>query len=249
MDKKVIPLMLFALILLPFTSAAFDTLGTYQQSSEITLVQLCDDCNFNNITSVVYPNSSIFISEVPMIADGTQYTFVLNRSLTSPTGTYFVNGFGDDGGTDAVWAYTFEVTSTGEILTTGESMVYVVLSFAVFAFFLISLYFTLVIPYSNKSLTDGQIVGITKTKYIKLGLILITYALFTWFLNILIGLSDNFVSLTMYYGLVTFLFNSLNLLALPLFIIIFVWTLMEIIKDIKLKGLIDKFGSARGKNG
>ncbi len=139
---------------------------------------------------------------------------------------------------------TFEVTRTGKLLDTGESLIYFVLAFGVFLLFILSFYFMLSTPYGNKKDEHGAVIQLTKLKYVKLGLILLTWVLFTWFLNILIGLSDNFVSLTMYYGFFDFIFDVMNRLALPLGIIIIVIAFFEIIRDANIYENLKKFGTS-----
>ncbi len=93
---------------------AIRDLGTFKQNTNVNLIQLCGDCTFNNITSVLFPNSTTAVSNVSMTRDGTLYNFTLNRSLTLTNGNYIVNGFGDLGGVDTIWSYTFSITPTGD---------------------------------------------------------------------------------------------------------------------------------------
>ena len=99
------------LFLVSFMSAGL--IGPFEPGQDIRLIQTCDDCTFNNITSVLYPNGSVAISNVQMQRDGTSYNYTLNSSFTNDLGIYQVNGFGDDEGSNSVWAYDFEVTPTG----------------------------------------------------------------------------------------------------------------------------------------
>ena len=140
--------------------------------------------------------------------------------------------------------WSMYVNKVGQEPTTNESIIYIILAFGVLLLFAISFYFMIVTPYGNKKNEKGATIQITKLKYVKLGLILLTWVLFTWFLNILIGLSDNFVFLTMYYGFFGFMFQVMNALALPLGIIILVIAGIEIIRDINVWKLIKSFGEA-----
>ena len=140
--------------------------------------------------------------------------------------------------------YGFEVSKLGKKLTTQEALLYFILAFGVLLLFTLSFYFMLATPYGNDINEQGAVIKVTKLKYVKLTLILLTWVLFTWFLNILVGLSDNFISLTMYYGFFGFMFQTMNLLALPLGVVIFVISLFEIIRDANIMGNIKKFGSA-----
>lgn len=111
-------MLMFVLLLLPLCSSALTELGTFQQGENITIRQLCSDCTFNNITSIIYPNGTEALGQTTMAKDGIEYTRLFNTSHTR--GIYHTNGFGDPGGVDTVWAYTFEVTPNG--LETSEGI-------------------------------------------------------------------------------------------------------------------------------
>lgn len=138
----------------------------------------------------------------------------------------------------------FEVTKTGTLLDTGEALTYFILAFGVLLLFALGFYFMVALPYENEVNEKGAVIKITKLKYVKLGFVLLTWILLTWFLNILIGLADNFVSLTMYYGFFGFMFQLMNSLAWPIGIIILVIALFELVKDFNLYENIKKLGSA-----
>ena len=94
-------------------SAVIQDLGTFKQNNEVNLIQICGSCTFNNITTVLYPNSSVAISNVAMTRDGTFYNYSFLNTNTN--GIYIVNGFGDLSGVDTAWSYEFEITPSGII--------------------------------------------------------------------------------------------------------------------------------------
>jgi len=98
-------------------------IGPFEQGEDINLIQTCDDCTYNQITSILYPNSTVAISNVMMTKDGTFYNYTLSSNYTQTLGTYIVNGVGDLNAVDTVWAYDFEVTSSGREITTGNSII------------------------------------------------------------------------------------------------------------------------------
>lgn len=148
----------------------------------------------------------------------------------------------DSGGFESVG---FTVSNKKQDIQIGESLLYVILTLAVLSFFLLILYFAIAVPYSNKLNESGAVIKVTKTKYIKLFLIALSYILFLWFLNVLIGVSDNFVSLTMYYGYVAFLFDIMNRGSIAFLIFIFILFIFEIIKDAKLNKLMSMWGNSK----
>lgn len=92
--------------LIPLSSAAVQTLGTFKPGEEINLIQVAN-ASACTITSVAYPNRSYFLKNVAMTKDDTEFNYTV-RGLW-PTGQYIVNGQCDT----VVWAYDFYVTPSG----------------------------------------------------------------------------------------------------------------------------------------
>lgn len=136
---------------------------------------------------------------------------------------------------------SFYVTQNGESLTVASSVLYSMLSLVVFLIFLISLYFSVSLNYKNERNEKGQVTKIEYGKYFKVGLILISYSLFLWFLNILVAVSDNFVNLDIFYGLISGLYLVLLRGFFPVFVIVIIWIIVLAIKDINFKSLMREF--------
>ena len=171
------------------------------------------------------------------------YYDIPKEIFTGGKGGYIVQCNNSEGGFVSA---SFDVTRTGFEFTVEEAIVYSILSFGILLLSIISFYFLIITPYSNKLNEKGNLImKVTRTKYIKLGLIMITWGLFTWFLNIMIGLADSFSRLTMYYGLFEGIFFIMNALSLPLSIVIIVIMLFEIVRDANIQKHIKKFGSAQ----
>ncbi len=247
-DKVIIfSIIMSVMILSLFTvSSQLSTLGTFKQSQEISLIQLCSNCTYNNITSVVSPNSTLLVGNVVMTKDGTNYNYSLLLNNTAELGSYNVNGFGDEDGEDQIWSYTFEVTKNGTILETSESLIFILLTLGFLFFFLLSFYFAVTIPYKNEVNEQGMTIKVSKLKYVKLFFVMLSYLLFIVFLNALIGLAINFVSLTLFFGIIGFLFETMNNLALPFGIFIIVLAFFEVIRDSNFnKNMKDLMGAMR----
>lgn len=108
---------LFLFLLVFFSStfilAAEPSLGTFKQYDCINLIQICDNCSYNNISSVVSPSSSILLSNVEMSSYNSQFNYTF--CSTTETGIYKVNGYGDLNGVRTVWVYDFEITPSGQV--------------------------------------------------------------------------------------------------------------------------------------
>ncbi|KKK71178.1 hypothetical protein LCGC14_2916540, partial [marine sediment metagenome] len=193
--KKILLTLILGIFLLSFASSQIQSLGTFKLNADINLIQTCDNCTFNNITSVLYPNSSVAISNVEMTKDGTFYNHTFSNA--NITGSYIVNGFGDLDGINTVWNYDFKVNNTGTEQSISDAILYIISFVGLIIVFFLSLYFAISLPYRNIPNDDGQIISVSSLKYLKLMMILISYALFNWVLNLLMALSE-LLNLTSY---------------------------------------------------
>ena len=111
MKNKILIVFVLGLFLIGLASASL--LGTYKQWECVTLIQTCDDCSYNNITNVLYPNSSVAVANISMTMEDTFYNYEFCQ--TSANGVYLVNGFGDEGGVKTTWYYDFEINPSGDL--------------------------------------------------------------------------------------------------------------------------------------
>lgn len=242
--KKILMFVILGVFLISFTSA-LNCWTEEKQNNDILLLQKCPTCSYVNITFINYPNGTVLMNN-EMTQNGTNFYFDLPDS--SQLGKVSYGTIGDKNGASPPEEETIciLITPTGRTIDNSEAIIYLILAFGVLLLFSISAYFTIVTPYSNKLDENGAVIQVSKLKYVKLGLILLSWVLLTWFLNILIGLADNFVSLTMYYGFFGFVFDIMNRLAYPVGIFILILSFFEIIKDANIQEAISKFGSSKG---
>ncbi len=242
--NKILTTFILGMFLINLTSAVGD-IGIVKQNDCIDLYNYCPTCSYINLTAIQYPSPNSSVITMNLIMTKTNNNYVYEFCNTSLLGEHSYTTCGDKAGVLTCEKITFEVTKLGSALTIQEAIIYILLTLSVLGLFLLSLYFTIAVPYSNKINDAGAVIKITKSKYIKLGLILLSYVLFVWVLNVLIGVSDNFVSLTMYYGFISFLFDMLNNMALPVSIFILILMFFEIIRDANIMKAIKQFGSSR----
>jgi hypothetical protein len=232
-------LLLFILSIV--TAQPSTNLGTFEKGSCVELTYSNNVSSYANISAITYPlNSSYAIYGDVAFTDNGNGFYNYSFCNTQILGTYNVYGHSDI----ETFEYYFKITPSGIDLTTSEALIYVILTLAVFLIFALSFYIMLTIPYSNESNEKGAVIKITKAKYFKLLMIGVTYSMFVWLLNILIGVSDNFVSLSLYYGFISFLFTIFLNLTIPVFAVIFVIGLFEIIRDANIYQEIKTLGSA-----
>ncbi len=106
------------LMLIPMVAATTPSLGIFEQSTDIELIQLCSNktalCDYCNISSIKYPNSSSIFSDVAMTKRSGDFNYTLILNYTEPLGEYDVSGYcGFNGGDLQVFSYTVDVTANG----------------------------------------------------------------------------------------------------------------------------------------
>ena len=244
MIKKILLTLILGMFFFSFASAEIKTLGTFRLGDDINLIQTCASCTFNNITSVLSPNSTEVIGNFAMTKIGPVYNFTLTSENTTLIGEYIVNGIGDLDGTNTIWTYNFFITQTGFTLETSDSILLVIVLLATFVLFLGFLYPAITLSYSNKTNEDGSITKISRAKYLKLLSILFAYGFLMWFLQTLNLISVSFIKLTNLSNFITNIFTYSQGISVGVTLFIAFLILLESWKDIILSNTIKKFGKA-----
>ena len=138
----------------------------------------------------------------------------------------------------------FQVTPTGTILDTSESMLYIIILIATFILFLAFLYPAITLPYSNKTNPDGSITRISRAKYLKLLSVWFAYGFLMWFLQTLNGISSSFITLTYLSNFITGIFTYSQWFSVGITFLILIIIFIEIWKDIILSKTIKRYGKA-----
>ena len=190
----------------------------------------CSSSSQCNVT-VAYPNGALLLDNAALTSNVSYHNITVPSIINNETGPHTATSVCCDGPDCAVKTFTVQITKTGTILETSESVIFLILTIAIFVFFLISGWLAVAIPYKNEINEQGMVIKVTKLKYIKLFFVSLSYILFIVFLNSLIGISENFVSLSLFSGTIGFLFQVLNFLAWPLIVFILVVGFFEVIRD------------------
>jgi len=98
---------LFCIVVVSATS----NLGTFKSRECISLYQLCDNCTYVNISSVMYPDSTVESINENMTKNGVNYNYTYCNTLQD--GIYIYNVCGDKDGTLTCENITFEINPTG----------------------------------------------------------------------------------------------------------------------------------------
>ena len=243
MNKNVLLTLMFCMVFISFASAQQQSLGTFKSGECVNLIQTCSDCTYNIISNVLFPNSSIAITNASMDRDDTYYNYSFCN--TSTLGIYIVNGYGDLGGVKTAWNYDFEITTFGQDLDTSKAIVYLILIIAVFLFFLLTLWGGIALPFKNRRGEEGEIISTGKLKYFKVGLIFMSYVLFIWLANLLFTLANSFNILTQYTKFFEVIFSVMNSASYPIFVFMLILMSAMAWKDLQLKKLLTRGISKR----
>lgn len=228
-------LILFTILVLP-SITAIETLGTFQVNDCVELIQICNNCTFNNVTSVLYPNSSTAESDLIMTVQGTRYnhTFCNNSAI----GNYIVNGVGDLDGVNTVWNYDYLITRTGAELTTGESIIYIIFLVAITFIFLLCFYGFLKLPFHNQRNEDGRVIGVNELKHLKVFLFFISYLLLMFIFGITKSITENYLFLNGANEVFNWLYWIMFAFLFPILVLGVLFTILGILTDKKINDAI-----------
>ena len=78
--------MIFLAIGLFLITTVTASLGTFQENTEVDLIQTCNNCTYCNLTSIKYPNGTNAFTNVEMTKDNTyfNYTNLRGRKKSCP---------------------------------------------------------------------------------------------------------------------------------------------------------------------
>lgn len=126
--------------------------------------------------------------------------------------------------------FSYYVTQNGESLSTATGIIYFLITLFAFGVFFLITWIFLNINGENPKDETGYI-GLNYRKYIKTALFPLVYVSFLWFFNFIIGLSNNYLGLTLYSNTLGFIFILLTKLTLPVLIVTLLIELVLMIKD------------------
>jgi hypothetical protein len=209
--------------------------ATYNES--YTIIQVCATCTYVNIT--ISTTSGIIEDNIEMTNNGSgNWIYTMTPIDFS---RHDVTGLGDKDGIDSGFATYFEVTPSGNVASTGDSILYFLFAIISFGWICILSFFIITMPSSNERDDTGFEGKVVKIKYFRVLLIFLLYPSTIILLNFLTGLAVNFTALSMFAGVLGFLFETAMRLAWPFTIIIIAWIVYLLIHDTNVNRQLDKF--------
>ena len=167
-------------------------------------------------TEVNHFSNTDIINDWSITILGGNFSFVGNQHYKIQCNSTILGGFNSVG---------IEVTRTGLELTEGQALLYGFSLLGVLLVFFLSFYFAVSLPWVNRRNEDHKIIAVNKLKYLKLGLIPITYALFNWVLNLILVISD-YLDKTQFYGFFEMMFTIITEIS---WVLAIVWAIIFLV--------------------
>jgi hypothetical protein len=119
MKNRILFLIIGMVLLMGIVGAGKESLGVFKQNQDVRIVQVCDDANWVNLSSVSYPSGAVALGETEMTSVGSGEYFYLFTD-TQTLGKYDVRGISD--GCENTFTYYFEITEGGDIFGMSQSL-------------------------------------------------------------------------------------------------------------------------------
>ncbi len=227
--KKILLCLMLGIFLISLATA---TLPPVKQNECVQLKTILNTA-WVNISSITYPNGTTLFLNQEMTKNA--LTFNYTFCGTDTLGLYLYDYFDAEGN---AYPNDFLVTPSGKVPTVAESILYFLLTIIMFAGSIAIFYLILIIPYQNPKNEEGVVVEITKLKYLKVFLITILYPIVIITLNLMNGLAVNFMSLTIFTGIIGFMFETLLRLAWMWTVVMALWIIYLLIRDTNFRKII-----------
>lgn len=229
-------LLLVITLIIPIAGAT--TLGTFKANTCVDLIQICENCTQNNISTIKFPNSTTAISNVIMDRDDTFYNYTFCNTTTM--GKYIVNGVGDLDGDKTSWSYDFEITGTGFEFTQSRSTFYVALLGILIFMFILSIIFIPRIPTNDATDDYGMLISVNHLKHLKPLLYVIAWVILLGIMYTSSNIALAYMGAEMFGQLMFVIYKIMFWLTLPMIVIWFIFLIVSIFRDVEIKRLLER---------
>jgi hypothetical protein len=219
-------------------NAQVETLSSVQKDNCIQLEQSYCNSTFQNISKIVYPNKTTIYPDLEMQKVGCHFNYTFCN--TSSIGWYEVSTTGDVDGEIVTVSYNFEVTYSGSQLSTGQSIIYVVILSMSFLIFFLLLYASLKIPFKNPRNEEGKIINVNNYKFLKIGAIIFSYFSLMFIFGIVQSIANNYLYISGLNNFFEWLYWIMLTMAYPLIVLSIVLGFIVFINDYALKKKIKR---------
>jgi len=215
----------------------------YQVNQEVDVKLICINEGYCSASS--YCTNSIIAPNSTAIVNGQNFTnqnSYHNYTLTHDTiGVYQVGGFCIDGDYSKEVDYKYYVTESGELLSTGQSVIYISMLLLSIILFSFSFYWMIVIPFGNFfDYETGKLTGTNDWKYLKMFLIPVNYVMLMWIFGLCRSIAANYLLLPGPALFFQWAFWVMLSFAFPLVILALWFLFLTIINDRKINDALER---------
>ena len=233
-------IILICTILLVFPLLAAETIYLQNRNIDLKVPFEVDGKAASNIStcniSIIHPNSTYITNTSVMTNENNgEFSHTVNFAEVTDLGIYKWNAYCCDVDKCASGFGKFEITATGDTLSTGESIVYVIFLIGIIFAFLLCLYGATKIPFRNVRSQDGHIIQVNDLKYVKIICIVFCYLLLMFMFGVTRSVLANYLFLNGAYKVFNWLFWILFSFVWPLIVVSLLLTLVYYIDGKKLK--------------
>jgi hypothetical protein len=234
----IIIIIVLCLIFIPrIVSSA--TIGTVEKGKCIELYQICENCTYNNISTILYPNKSVAASNIEMSNDTETY-YNYTFCSTNLLGDYIINGFGDLDGVKTSWVYDMEVTGTGFEFNEAKSSYYLGLLALLVFFFVVTIVSITKLPGGNNTDDYGRLISINHLKYLRPVLIVVAWIILLGITFTASNVALAYMGSEMFGQLFFAIYQVMFWLTLPALFIWFIFIFVSIFRDREMKRMLER---------
>ena len=182
-NKNITTIFVFLLLLIVITNVSeLQILKPATFNESYIIIQVCSTCTFVNIT--ISTSRGIIESNVEMTNNGSgNWIHTITPTVSS---RHDVTGVGDKDGVNSAFTTYFDVTPSGKISSTGDSILYALFTLISFGWICLLSFFILIMPSSNEKDDSGFEGKVIKIKYFRVLLIFFLWPSIILLLNFLI---------------------------------------------------------------
>lgn len=233
--KKLILTFILGIFLLN-SMFALDSLGVGKQNQNFTFCQTCSDATYITLSTLQYPDKTVIPINDNMTASGSSFCY--NITTTSQLGRYDVTGISD--GCEKTFAAYFEISYSGDELSTGNSIFYAALIFIMILLLVGTIYGAEKLPSTNEKDEEGKIMSVKWGKYLRAPLYFIAWIIFIAILFITSNLAFAYLGEQLFAKVLFNLYKICFAITPVIVVVWFVWFFVKIFQDKKLNGYISR---------
>jgi len=244
MLKQITIFILAFLLVLPFVLG--ESSFVFKQDDTVDLKIPVTNSDNSIITTSTSCNITIRNGkDVILVQDGIMsfnsagyFNYTLNDTSTLGQHPVFITC--TDGADNGFSSFSFDITATGDILTTGTSIIYVIFLIAIIFTFGLTVWGAIAFPFKNKTNDLGHILSVNDLKYLKVICIVFSYVLLMFIFGVTRSILANYLFLNGAHRVFNWLFWFMFAFVYPLAILSFLFTLILFLESRKIKRILER---------